>query len=106
VRGADVRRQSLPVLCFSQAEGGVRCWSVAGVQTCPLPTPPPPVPPRARLARRPEGRQREDALLHDRPGAGLLPPDRRRRGLRLRSEERRVGKEGRLRSRRELEQLK
>src|SRR5262249_59582166 len=65
---------------FFQAEDGIRDWSVTGVQTCALPISPRRPPARSRAHR---GRRAAAAAS--------------RRGLRARSEERRVGKECRSR---------
>src|SRR5438046_6195774 len=92
---------------FFQAEDGIRDWSVTGVQTCALPILPRHgagalarrVPARARSGAACRGRRRRPRPRGpvDRTGrafgrdAGL----RGTRGEPLRSEERRVGKEGR-----------
>src|SRR5262249_57965656 len=103
---------SLSVPCFEyhrvfffQAEDGIRDWSVTGVQTCALPIFPSPV--RTCPARRLSDPGAPAWLSVARQGAGDLPtpggvrldgsrgrgaPDE---GGRMRSEERRVGKEGR-----------
>src|SRR5262249_56720339 len=104
---------------FLQVEGGIRDWSVTGVQTCALPISPPPGasyapgrrrPPRTGQTIRSERRlsQRADTERLRRQGPGE-PTARRRRGAIAarttgRSEERRVGKEGRQRSERRREQ--
>src|SRR5262249_60002582 len=94
------------VFFFFQAEDGIRDWSVTGVQTCALPI----LFHSAReLARgtvreRPEARRIEKLLDLDRP----LPAGQAEQlghevhvvvdgQLEVRSEERRVGKEGRAR---------
>src|SRR5690625_7433924 len=84
------------VLFFFQAEDGIRDGHVTGVQTCALPISP--RPPRPRLlpdaAGLPGGAVAGPGLR----GAAQLLPDRRARTAGLappRSEERRVGKEGR-----------
>src|SRR5690606_40246419 len=86
------------VLFFFQAEDGIRDFHVTGVQTCALPIC------RVRIAGTRAGVLRAlRGLLHRVRGRARrwLPPDRRpgghvpdRRGVR--SEERRVGKGGRL----------
>src|SRR5262249_61221812 len=80
---------------FFQAEDGIRDWSVTGVQTCALPIWSPGPPPDRRRGARSRGRPDEEG---GRAGGG--PGDPREAGERLgrrRSEERRVGKEGRTR---------
>src|SRR5207245_7826239 len=102
-------------LCFFffQAEDGIRDATVTGVQTCALPishrtrqqrrvwrpaaTPDHRAPARRSARRRPAARQLRRQGHADRQGG------RRRRG---RSEERRVGKEGRSRRSREREKEK
>src|SRR5688500_19302575 len=92
------------VFFFFQAEDGIRYYKVTGVQTCALPisaegrggprevrdAPGRGGAPDAR-ARRAAGRAREHPLPARRDGE--------RRRVRARSEERRVGKEGRSRGR-------
>src|SRR5262249_59541532 len=83
--------------CFSffffQAEDGIRDWSVTGVQTCALPIFTPlgsfsrPAWVGAALRRGRRGREKEPSGVTDRRALAFLP----------RSEERRVGKEGRSR---------
>src|SRR5262249_57720754 len=81
------------VFFFFQAEDGIRCWSVTGVQTCALPIcgvfGPWQQAPADRLARRPAG-----ACCHGPntplPRAPCLFPAH---PLSARSEERRVGEE-------------
>src|SRR5262249_56779489 len=93
---------------FFQAEDGIRDWSVTGVQTCALPISRGGKEARGRTEARPAARCR---LLPHRPGLRCretanapVPASRtRRRGMpdapcrENRSEERRVGKEGRSR---------
>src|SRR5256885_8708340 len=87
---------------FFQAEDGIRDYKVTGVQTCALPicgrADLPPVHLRARAVRRAGHPARAD---HGRAGRGTPKPGRSRaaRASRggVRSEERRVGKEGRSR---------
>src|SRR5207248_6331533 len=87
---------------FFQAEDGIRDRTVTGVQTCALPI----YHPRRVFVRagrraaagavglcRPPGA----AAARPGPGGGGLLPGRRAAGRRARSEERRVGKEGRWR---------
>src|SRR2546426_275222 len=93
VCGVAVLRSSsaFDLIFFFQAEDGIRDYKVTGVQTCALPIS---VPGRLR-----------DGGGGGRPGTGRTDPRpgawredlRRGRGLRLRSEERRVGKECRSR---------
>src|SRR5438046_5467835 len=78
---------------FFQAEDGIRDWSVTGIQTCALPIWPAKVAPSSR----------------GRVGRGRHPPYRSLRiqlGMRVESEERRVGKECRSRGWREREKKK
>src|SRR5215213_10815158 len=83
VTAAGERLTVLPaVVCVFQAEGGIRHWSVTGVQTCALPISPATA--TAGRAPAPSSRSRTSRFL---PPA---PP-------RVRSEERRVGKECRSR---------
>src|SRR5437868_13909386 len=81
------------VFFFFQAEDGIRDRNVTGVQTCALPIC------RRRLARHPEddagGAQGKRAAPAEAPQAD------RTLSLQVRSEERRVGKEGRARGARE-----
>src|SRR5690606_41086962 len=95
---------AVKVFFFFQAEDGIRDFHVTGVQTCALPIyPDRRAPVRRRRTRtagsdagRPaqrRGRRRESG---PRAAAGSRATWRPRRGRR-RSEERRVGKEGRLR---------
>src|SRR5262249_58781083 len=101
---------------FLQAEDGIRDWSVTGVQTCALPIyvsgPPAPGPApllRADRGRRqhrhapPQARPARRTTLRPAPGlvgqTGPRPHQPRQR----RSEERRVGKEGRTRRERAQE---
>src|SRR5207237_10590752 len=87
------------LIFFFQAEDGIRDSSVTGVQTCALPIwPAPPVADRAAGHRRGAVRQdpgRRAATPGSRAGPAVRP--------RLRSEERRVGKEGRARGERDDE---
>src|SRR5262249_59525383 len=94
---------SLRVVFFFQAEDGIRDWSVTGVQTCALPIflagwPASGRPVRGLyLARAHRAATRPRGPLAVRRGAGR-PARRRPAGRRgNRSEERRVGKEGRCR---------
>src|SRR5262249_58562909 len=95
------------VVFFLQAEDGIRDWSVTGVQTCALP-----IWPGARCARgralvrtraqRAPGRAEAARALCDRGRRRALRRERRMAALRARgparrSEERRVGEEGRSR---------
>src|SRR5262249_59434217 len=94
-------RYALCVLFFFfQAEDGIRDWSVTGVQTCALPIYPRDVrsPPRRRR-RRVEHAGRRAAIARGPRRQRVLPYAlrARRRGAGPRSEERRVGKEGRAR---------
>src|SRR5262249_57131420 len=91
--------------CFVQAEDGIRYWSVTGVQTCALPISElerrldrvrclardGPLPHRpARL----NAQARVDRLSWWEKRRHRTPEVRRAAQVRLRSEERRVGKEG------------
>src|SRR5262249_59340109 len=89
---------------FFQAEDGIRDWSVTGVQTCALPISSSPrrLRPEQRegpLSAPPRRRRGDEGRL---PGVDQRPlPARARDAVRTarphRSEERRVGKEGRSR---------
>src|SRR2546426_5024898 len=91
---------------FFQAEDGIRDYKVTGVQTCALPISRPPGHDRTEHLRAQSGRVREAGEgavrhgVHIRRGTDL-PAEVGLRGrgirLRLRSEERRVGKECRSR---------
>src|SRR5262249_56336544 len=84
---------------FFQAEDGIRDWSVTGVQTCALPISPPrdgKGPPTKRRDRR--SRARSELSGHRQPPVqSERAAARPGAGRRLRSEERRVGKEWRAR---------
>src|SRR5207245_8439715 len=87
---------------FFQAEDGIRDATVTGVQTCALPISSPQPAGRARrLCRTPCLHERASAALRPGRAAGIASCDRRLRedpsGDPFRSEERRVGKEGRSR---------
>src|SRR5262249_56972593 len=73
------------VYFFFQAEDGIRDWSVTGVQTCALPI--------SGTNSRRTPRRFAPSSYEKKLTPVALPPGR----LRLRSEERRVGKEGRSR---------
>src|SRR2546426_7082460 len=94
------------MLFFFQAEDGIRDYKVTGVQTCALPIWAWASPVRRRTAGKPGGHPRRRAEEHGGGGAfgrggGEGQPARSeargRAALRLRSEERRVGKECRSR---------
>src|SRR5262249_57596884 len=93
---------------FFQGEGGIRDWSVTGVQTCALPIysasvshTPRGVRPRTIAKRYPGAAQRNGAQP-----ARLGMTAGRSAGSGYRSEERRVGKEGRERGSRGRERKK
>src|SRR5438270_6225492 len=88
---------------FFQAEDGIRDLTVTGVQTCALPISCHDVPYRAALELHRDYQRRRDGSLdevrerRDREHHGKLLHGQGRRRLPERSEERRVGKEGRRR---------
>src|SRR5258706_11243683 len=93
----------LGVFFFFQAEDGIRDWSVTGVQTCALPIY---AEPQVRRAEQVEHRflyAGERKVWDDARPDGVGSRERlellvkRRRWSDIRSEERRVGKEGRSR---------
>src|SRR5262249_57374498 len=101
---ASTLRSTVLIFFFFQAEDGIRDWSVTGVQTCALPIS------RAwqvdadlfQLATLGQHHHSigekdsfSDVVGNENDGRTLLLPDARE--LFLRSEERRVGKEGRCR---------
>src|SRR5690606_40412377 len=95
-------RRSIVFFFFFQAEDGIRDFHVTGVQTCALPislVPASTGPRRSRDPRLVARRRRRPSAPAD-PGEGTRPRGTgdaaRGRGPR-RSEERRVGKEGRCR---------
>src|SRR5262249_56812664 len=79
---------------FFQAEDGIRDWSVTGVQTCALPISYE-AEPQEEQRQHGDSDQHETAEDDEEPVAGSR--GRARHGVPLRSEERRVGKEGRSR---------
>src|SRR5262249_57706148 len=92
-RGGETEASDACVCCscffFFQAEDGIRDWSVTGVQTCALPIS---LDCRARYG----GGERDSPAQEQqhRPDGGEQPAGHERT---QRSEERRVGKEGRSR---------
>src|SRR5262249_57486784 len=94
-RGLWVQDDVVVVFFFFQAEDGIRDWSVTGVQTCALPiSPAQRVGPAGITPHGHDGRARQVASAWAGAGTTGHGPDRRADD---RSEERRVGKEGRSR---------
>src|SRR5437879_11779310 len=78
---------------FFQAEDGIRDTSVTGVQTCALPIS---LSCDARIPRETRGRFEDPRGIRASHDSARMAP-RGQRSVRFRSEERRVGKEGRTR---------